>query len=244
MEGASSWRTLEAARPGNAGSRLTNPSNTMDQINSSQLHPALSRGSFQGQNGSQNQTSQAQNQHFGNLLQPALVVVSVNIEGFSQTKSQILADFCDSIKCDILCEETHRDSTQSRPQIPGMTLVAEIPHPKYGSAVFTKPCLSVQSASCSSENNIEILTLDTGNCTVSSVYKPPNTPFHFSNTSNFHSQPIKIIVGDFNSHSTTWGYAKNDSDGDAVEEWAKGENLALIHDAKLPPSQPKMAEGI
>uniref|UniRef100_H3B2D4 Endonuclease/exonuclease/phosphatase domain-containing protein n=1 Tax=Latimeria chalumnae TaxID=7897 RepID=H3B2D4_LATCH len=45
-----------------------------------------------------------------------------------------------------------------------------------------------------------------------------------------------VIIGDFNSHSVTWGYSKNDENGDLVEVWAKAYHLSLIHDSKLPGS--------
>ncbi|KAL7379523.1 hypothetical protein ABVT39_000762 [Epinephelus coioides] len=45
-----------------------------------------------------------------------------------------------------------------------------------------------------------------------------------------------ISIGDFNSHSTLWGYEVNDRDGDEVETWLESKHLTLIHDAKLPKS--------
>ena len=44
------------------------------------------------------------------------------------------------------------------------------------------------------------------------------------------------MLGDFNSHSTTWGYQENDENGELVEEWASSNGLALIHNQKDPPS--------
>ena len=40
-----------------------------------------------------------------------------------------------------------------------------------------------------------------------------------------------IVIGDFNSHSTFWGYTTTDSDGEAVEQWADSNRLSLIHNA-------------
>ena len=50
------------------------------------------------------------------------------------------------------------------------------------------------------------------------VYKPP--PVHFMSpqpASQVHSKP-QIIIGDFNSHSTQWGYSEINKDGEAVED--------------------------
>ena len=35
-----------------------------------------------------------------------------------------------------------------------------------------------------------------------------------------HRNLPHIVMGDFNSHSTTWGYASTDNEGEAVEQWA------------------------
>ena len=45
-----------------------------------------------------------------------------------------------------------------------------------------------------------------------------------------------IVIGNFNSHNTLWGYTSTDNDGEAVELWAESYNLSLIHNAKRPKS--------
>jgi hypothetical protein len=117
-----------------------------------------------------------------------------------------------------------------------MNLVIELPHSKYGSAIYTKPGLVVESAAYSHSNQIEILSIEVRNCTITSVYKPPNTAFAFEKPTNFDNCDTKIIVGDFNSHNVTWGYQKTDQNGENVESWAEAEGLSLVHDPKLPPS--------
>ena len=60
------------------------------------------------------------------LIEPALTVTSINIEGMSAAHQQLLAELCEKQKCDVLCvQETHRGSI--RPNIRGMSLVAETP---------------------------------------------------------------------------------------------------------------------
>lgn len=51
---------------------------------------------------------------------------------------------------------------------------------------------------------------------------------------NYGRQEIQFIVGDFNCHSTSWGYNKTDRNGQLLEEWAEVNNLSLLHDPKLP----------
>ena len=67
-----------------------------------------------------------------------------------------------------------------------------------------------------------------------SVYKPPNNQFALPALG--HRDLPYIVIGDFNSHSTSWGYDTTDNNGEAVEQWADSCDLTLIHDAKLPKS--------
>ena len=66
------------------------------------------------------------------------------------------------------------------------------------------------------------------------LYKPPPEPFQLPPL----GQRIKphIVIGDFNCHSTLWGYTTTDSDGEAVEQLAYSNRLSLINNAKLPKS--------
>ena len=66
------------------------------------------------------------------------------------------------------------------------------------------------------------------------MYKPPPELFRLPAL----GQRIKphIVIGDFNSHSTLWGYTTTNSDGESVEQCADSNSLSLIHNAKLPKS--------
>ena len=144
-------------------------------------------------------------QQHGPSIEPALMVMSINIEGLSSVKQQIMAELCVKYKCDVLCmQETHRSNKAIRPRINGMELVAEIPHDKYGSTVFVSKNYTCESTSVSSTDNIEIIQVQLSGVSVTSFYKPPNEQFEFScNTTQTSTQ---VIIGDFNSHSTQWGY--------------------------------------
>ena len=131
-------------------------------------------------------------------------------------------------------QETHRSSNHARPKIAGMTLVAESPHNKYGSTVFIRKDLKVNSISVRKHGTVELITAEMPGVVVHSVYKPPNEPFVLPTLG--HRNLPHIVIGDFNSHSTTWGYSTTDDDGNAVEQWADSCRLTLIHNAKLPKS--------
>ena len=45
-----------------------------------------------------------------------------------------------------------------------------------------------------------------------------------------------LTVGDFNSHSTSWGYKESDRRGDEVEDWQIENNLLLLNDPEDPPT--------
>ena len=173
----------------------------------------------------------------GSFLGPALTVISINIEGFSTAKQQILAELCSNLHCDVLCiQETHRGSDNIRPSIPGMVFANERPHNQYGSAIFVKASSVIESTSVSAEDDIEVLTVELSNIAVTSVYKPPAAAFVFPQSARQTNGKPQIIIGDFNSHSTQWGYSETDQDGEAVEDWMDSNQLVLIHDPKLPPS--------
>ena len=161
----------------------------------------------------------------------SMIVISANVEVLSGNKASILSELCKIQHCHCLClQETHRAKDQARPKIPGMTLVAERPHNKHGSSVLVRDGLKVNRISVCEEENVEFITVELPGLVIHSLYKPPPEPFLLPPL----GQRIKphIVIGDFNSHSTLWGYTTTDSDGEAVEQWADSNRLSLIHNAK------------
>ncbi|KAI5732373.1 hypothetical protein M8J77_025795 [Diaphorina citri] len=141
---------------------------------------------------------------------------------------------CKENNFDILClQETHRGDASHRPCIDGMILVTERPHDQYGSAIFAKPNLPIKSTAITCDNDVEILTVELESCSISSVYKPPNNAFNFAEPNN-KNQRLKILIGDFNCHSTSWGYRQTNDDGEKLESWVEEMGLQLTHDSKLP----------
>ena len=85
-------------------------------------------------------------------------------------------------------------------------------------------------------NNIEILRVDLNGISVTAVYKPPGERFSFHQPLTAVGDQQQVIIGDFNSHSSTCGYATTNTDGELVEDWADNHILSMIHDPKLPSS--------
>ena len=102
----------------------------------------------------------------------------------------------------------------------------------------------MNSISVCEEENVELITVEFPGVGVHSLYKPPPEPFLLPPL----GQRFKphIVIGDFNSHSTFWGYTTTDSDGEAVKQWADSNRLSLIHNAKTAEiiQQCNMEEGI
>ena len=111
-------------------------------------------------------------------LSSALTVISANIEDLSAVKAFMLSDVCKEQHCRCLClQETHGGARKVRPRIPGMTIVAERPHDKYGSAIFIRDDLKVKSISVTATNHVEVITAELRDVVVHSVYKPPIQQF-------------------------------------------------------------------
>ena len=136
-------------------------------------------------------------------LSTALTVISPNIEVLSASKASFLSEMCQRDRCHCLClQEIHRSADSFRPKIAGMSLVAESPHKKYGSAILIRDDLKVEKISVRTLGTVELLTIVMPGVVVHSVYKPPNDQFELPalGRRNFPH----IVIRDFNNHSTTW----------------------------------------
>ena len=97
--------------------------------------------------------------------------------------------------------------------------------------IFVRNGLTVDNASVSENDNIEILSIELMGISVSSVYKPSIETFILPNAVT--DGRVNVVIGDLNSHSVTWGYGETNEDGESVENWADANQMSLIHDAKL-----------
>ena len=173
----------------------------------------------------------------GSFSGPAPTIMSFNVEGLSAAKQQLVADLSSKHRCAVVCmQETHRGPNDNRPNVPGMDFAIERPHAQYGSAIFVTSGTIVNATSLTEVNNIEILRVDLRGISVGSVCKPPGERFSFHQPPTAVGDQQHVIIGDFNSHSSTWGYATTNIDGELVEDWTENQRLTLIHDPKLPSS--------
>ena len=89
----------------------------------------------------------------------------------------------------------------------------------------------MKSISVTAANHVEVVTAELPDVVVHSVYKSPSEQFVFPPLGP-RSLP-QIVMGDFNSHNTIWGYDATDNNDVAVVQWAESNSLPLIHDARL-----------
>ena len=113
-------------------------------------------------------------------------------------------------------QETHIHTHLSMPNIAGMSLLAERPH-KYGSSssILIRDDLKVENVYERVQGIVELIGMS--GVVVHSVYKPPNDQFVLPAFG--HRDLPHIVIGDSNSHSTSWGYDTTDNNGEAVEQW-------------------------
>ena len=84
------------------------------------------------------------------------------------------------------------------------------------------------------EGNVGFITVELAGVVVHFVYKLPTELFVLPALG--HRNLPHIVIGDFNSHITTWCYTTTDNNREAVGHLAEANNLTLIHDVKLPKS--------
>ena len=138
-----------------------------------------------------------------------MTIISANIEGSSSPKRDLTAKLCSEHNCQVLClQGTPNGPNNNMPTITGMKMAIEGPHETmpYGSAIYVKPDLVITSTPMTENNDIEILTVNIGSVTIPSVYKPPTRQFQFDNPDSLDYNNTNVVIDDFNSHSTTWGY--------------------------------------
>ena len=142
---------------------------------------------------------------------------------------------CKRERCHCLClQETHRPTNLSRPKIAGMSLIVERPHNEYGRGILIRDDLKVDNVYERVQGTVKLIMNVMYGVVVHSVYTPPNNQFALPALG--HRDLPHIVIGYFNSHSTSWGYDTTDNNGEAVEQWADSCDHTLIHDAKLPKS--------
>ena len=84
--------------------------------------------------------------------------------------------------------------------------------------------------------DIHGVNITVGNSAISifNLYCPPDKDLSLQNI--IVPPQNCLAVGDFNSHSTSWGYGETDRRGDEVEDWQIESNMLLLNDPEDPPT--------
>ena len=147
---------------------------------------------------------------------PALTVMPFNVEGLSAAKQQLVADLSSKHQCAVIwMQETHRGPNDIRPNVRTWNgLSPERPHSQYGSAIFVTSGAIVNATSITEVNNIYPESRSAWNLSDVGLQTARWT-FLVPPATNCGRRP----TADFNSHSSTWGYATTNTDGELVEDW-------------------------
>ena len=78
------------------------------------------------------------------------------------------------------------------------------------------------------------ITVDNSAINIFNLYCPPDKDLSLQHI-HVPSQNC-LAVGDFNGHSTSWGYGETDRRGDEVEDWQIENNMLLLNDPEDPPT--------
>ena len=93
----------------------------------------------------------------------------------------------------------------------------------YGSAILIRSDLKVKGVSICEQDKVELISIEMPGVVVHSVFKPQNEEFVLPALG--HGKLPHIVIRNFNSRSTTWGYTNTHDNGEAVEQWAYSCNL-------------------
>ena len=168
-----------------------------------------------------------------------LCIVHWNAEGVRQKKLE-LQQFLKAQKIDVCCiQETHLNNTH-RFSIWGYEIhrVDRADRPKGGVLTLVKTSIPSTEVQRSEKADTEYITvkliLPDRNLTICNLYSPPNKAINLQilqpNSEDW------MIVGDFNSHSPSWGYPRINAKGEEVEHWIVSNRLVLINTPTDPPT--------
>jgi hypothetical protein len=91
------------------------------------------------------------------------------------------------------------------------------------------PFLDPENTKCI-EGNQHTVGIEIGNTKIFNVYKPSSEDWTM--TVLPQADHSTVYIGDFNSHSTVWGYSSEDGNGENLSNWVELNHLHLLYDAK------------
>ena len=169
----------------------------------------------------------------------SLVLAHWNAEGIRNKKAE-LQNFLTRNEVDIICiQETHLTDNHKF-FIRGYSDFRQDRKNRHKGGIITLVRNTIAATKVSSsreQDELEFLTvkllLPRGDMYVTNCYSPPNTTLQLHKI-EIHTER-HVVLGDFNSHSPSWGYNTLDARGEEVENWMLDNTLLLINN---PADQP------
>lgn len=159
-------------------------------------------------------------------------IMQLNIEGISKPKCEVLEKLLYEEIIDIVAiQETHLSQDGPRSEVRGYTMVGALHHEKFGIATYVKDDLLPSTQVLPAINALSV-GIKINDVTIVNVYKPPSAEFQQNVLPRFENP--SIVLGDFNSHHTLWGYDDIDQDGTNLVDWMTREDYVLLHSATVP----------
>ena len=168
-----------------------------------------------------------------------LKIMQWNAEGVREKKRE-LQKFLKEHDIDVCClQETHLTS-ECRFSLRGYEIFRHDRRnrPKGGVLTAIKTRFSaweIQKSELEDTEYINVcLRISENDFTICNIYSPPNKDIHLNNIKP--SQKNWIIVGDFNSHSPSWGYTDLNAKGEDVEDFITANRLVILNQPDDPHS--------
>lgn len=161
-------------------------------------------------------------------------IMQLNVEGISKQKCEYMEkQFVDEDIDVAVVQETHLKQEGPRSEIRGYTMVAAKHHyhVKFGLATYVKDDL-LPSTQVIASNSTFYAGITINDLTIVNVYKPQSANLEENVLPKFDKP--SIVLGDFNSHNTLWGYTSDDNDGNKVKDWMERQNYSLLFDSNDP----------
>ena len=168
-----------------------------------------------------------------------LRIVHWNTEGVWQKRLELQQFLKEQKFCVCCIQETHLNNPH-RFSSGGYEIhrVDWADRPKGGVLTLVKTRIPPTEVQRSEKADMEYITvkliLPDRNLTICNLYSPPNSAINLhilqANSEDW------MIVGDFNSHSPSWGYPSLYAKGEEVEHWIDSNCLVLINTPTNPPT--------
>ncbi|BFY98463.1 hypothetical protein BsWGS_01503 [Bradybaena similaris] len=189
-------------------------------------HAPIQAGPSNGHIGQPGQTKQTPNPD------TALTVVHWNAEGVSNKKIE-LQEFLRKHEVDVICIQESHLKEPTRFSVRGYECFRHDRPTKAKGGIITLVKTSIPAVEIDRSNDTELehltvkLLFDKDHLLITNCYSPPTTPLTLHRITI--NEANHLIVGDFNSHSPSWGYEATDPRGEELEDWMVEHKLILIN---------------